>query len=172
MRIVIWGSLPRESDASEICVRVRHPGSGRSEFGATYAADCSTSGPLPSSRGGTARLAAEARNGDSVPGKNRLGGAVVTAKTITPATAAADTMPPHWTTRVVHGRLGLSTVRRRIRSQLDADGALPSTRSRRARRRLLTSARSTPTSSRHSAHPCMWARYGSERDPSSSPKAK
>jgi len=172
MRIVVCGSPSREKGASEICVRVRQPGSGRSVSGATYAVDCSISGLLPSSRGGTARRAADATKGDCVPGNRLLSGVVTTANSMTAATAAADAMPPHWTTRAVHGRSGRSTVRRRTSCQLAPEGALPSTRSRSARRRFLTSARSMPISRRQSAQDCMWARYGSERDSSSSPKAK
>ena len=170
---VIGGSPSGFGAGSDTCRFTRaHPGNCGSVWRASDVLVSASDKPRFSSTGGTARLAAEAMKGDWVPGKSLLSGAVATAKSITPATAAPDTMPPHWTTRAVHGRVGLSTVRRRTSSQLDCDGALPSTRSRSARRRLFTSARSMPTSSLHSAQDCMWARYGSERDPSSSPKAK
>ena len=115
-----------------------------------------------SSTGGTARLAAAATNGDSVPGNSCISGAVATAKIMMPAAAAAETMPPQCNTRAVQGSAGRSTVRLRTAAQLAPEGAYPSTRSPSARRRLLTSCRSIPISRRQSAQDSRWARCGPE----------
>src|SRR5438094_9264775 len=132
MRPVLSSVSPTPAaGASDICVFLGQPGSGGSVCGALYVLESAGDKPRSSSTGGTARLAAEATNGDWVPGNSLLSGAVTTANIMVPATAAADTIPPHRTTRAVQGRSGRSIVRRRTSSQLASDGALPSTRPRR-----------------------------------------